>query len=77
MASLQVLITGKIGQAAVLSVAAYEDERTFQQLTGIEKSKLVIDKNERNTHVCLALLLHDCVYSATTAVVPTFDAVQS
>ena len=47
----QVLIAGKISQAAVLSAAAYEDEASFRTTTGIQNTRLVIDKNERNTHV--------------------------
>ena len=48
---LQVLLTGKICQAAVLSYAAYESEETFRQITGINKCRLIVDKNDRNTHV--------------------------
>lgn len=44
-------MTGKISQAAVLAAAAYRDEETFRRVTGITSSKLVIDKDERNTHV--------------------------
>lgn len=51
-AAWQVLLTGKISQAAVLSAAAYEDEATFRRITGIEKCRLIVDKKDRNTHVC-------------------------
>ncbi len=40
---LQVLVVGKVSQAVVLSWAAYRDEATFRDWTGIENSKLVCD----------------------------------
>ena len=47
----QVLIASRISQAAVLSAAAYRDEAGFQSTTGISQFQLVVDKDERNTHV--------------------------
>ncbi|KAK9806405.1 hypothetical protein WJX73_002637 [Symbiochloris irregularis] len=47
----QVLIAGKISQAAVLSAAAYESESEFRSVSGIPNARLVVDKDERNTHV--------------------------
>ena len=47
------LIAGKISQAAVFSAAAYRDEETFRRTTGIAKCKLIVDKDERNTHVSM------------------------
>ena len=35
----------------MFSAAAYRDEETFRRTTGIAKCKLIVDKNERNTHV--------------------------
>ena len=37
------LVVGKVSQAVVLSWAAYRDEATFRDWTGIENSKLVCD----------------------------------
>lgn len=47
----QMLIAGKVGQAAVLAAAAYKNEAAYRKVTGIKKTRLVIDKNARNTHV--------------------------
>ena len=54
--AVQMLIAGKVGHAGILAAAAYQGEAAFQKVTGIKRSKLVIDKNERNTHVCFTLL---------------------
>ena len=40
---LQVLVVAKVSQAVVLSLAAYQDETTFRDWTGIGNSKLVCD----------------------------------
>ena len=45
------LVVGKVSQAVVLSWAAYRDEATFRDWTGIEISKLVVDTTF-DTHVC-------------------------
>ena len=47
---LQVLVVGKVSQAVVLSWAAYRDETTFRDWTGIDNSKLVCDATF-DTHV--------------------------
>ena len=47
---LQVLVVGKVSQAVVLSWAAYRDEATFMDWTGVENSKLVCDTTF-DTHV--------------------------
>ena len=66
----QVLLAGKISQAALLSAAAYRDEESFRRTTGIAKCRLVVDKNERNTHVrvpsscvyiCIVATVHGCM----------------
>ena len=36
-------MVGKVSQAVVLSRAAYQDENTFRDWTGVENSKLVSD----------------------------------
>ena len=58
--AVQVLIAGKISQAAVLAAAAYRDEETFQRVAGISQSRLVIDQ-EGDTHV-RTLLQHDMLH---------------
>ena len=40
---LQVLVVGKLSQAVVLAGAAYRDEATFRERTGIANTKLVCD----------------------------------
>ena len=62
----QVLLAGKISQAALLSAAAYRDEVSFRRTTGIAKCRLVVDKNERNTHVRVP---SSCVYICVVATV--------
>ncbi|KAK9813912.1 hypothetical protein WJX73_004505 [Symbiochloris irregularis] len=52
----QMLIAGKVGQAAVLAAAAYKDEARYRKVTGIKKTRLVIDRNARNTHVHVSWL---------------------
>lgn len=42
---------GKISQAAVMAAAAYNSEATFRQQTGIEKSRLIRDKEHHDTKV--------------------------
>ena len=56
----QVLLAGKISQAALLSAAAYRDEEFFRRTTGIAKCRLVVDKNERNTHVSSPAAARTC-----------------
>ena len=69
----QILVAGKIRQAAVLATAAYRNEATFRKLTGIQRSLLVIDKDQRNTHVRIpdlvaSTLLTGCRQKAQTCV---------
>eukprot|EP00891_Asterochloris_glomerata_P009139 jgi/Astpho2/9139/Aster-07787 len=48
----KVLVVGKVSQAVVLSWAAYRDEATFRDWTGIENSKLVCDSTfDTQVHV--------------------------
>lgn len=47
----QVLVIGKISQAAVVAASAYKDQEAFQKQTGITKSCLIDDKLHRNTKV--------------------------
>lgn len=49
----QVLVIGKISQAAVVAASAYRNEDTFRRQTGILKSRLIDDRLHRNTKVCL------------------------
>ena len=48
---MQVLVIGKISQAAIVAASAYKDQDSFQKVTGITKSRLIDDKLHRNTKV--------------------------
>ena len=48
---IQVLVIGKVSQAAVVAASAYKDQEAFQRQTGITKSCLIDDKLHRNTKV--------------------------
>ena len=48
---LQVLVTGKISQAVVVAAAAYRKEAAFREVTGIKRTKLIIDDFHTMTHV--------------------------
>lgn len=55
--NLQVLVMGKISQAAVVAASAYRDEATFQRQTGITNSRLIHDREHHDTKVCALLYL--------------------
>ena len=42
---------GKLSQAVVIAAAAYRDEATFRERTGITNSRLVVDKKNKDCHV--------------------------
>lgn len=48
---MQVLVMGKISQAAVMAAAAYSDDATFQRQTGIVNSRLIRDWEHHDTKV--------------------------
>ncbi len=48
---MQVLVLGKVSQAVVVAGAAYHDEASFQRITGISKSKMVVDKARTGAQV--------------------------
>ena len=58
MPVMQVLIFGKISQAAAMARCAYRDEATFQQQTGISNSRLIHARQHHDTKV--AALLYTC-----------------
>jgi hypothetical protein len=47
----QVLVMGKISQAAIVAGAAYRNEDTFKVQTGITKTRLIKDKIHHDTKV--------------------------
>ena len=49
--SLQILAVGKLSQAVVIAAAAYRDEATFRERTGITNSRLVVNKKNKDCHV--------------------------
>ncbi len=59
MASMQVLVIGKISSAVVLAGAAYQDEAGYARMTGLprEKTRLLDDKGGTDTQVCLEVQL--------------------
>ena len=48
---VQILAVGKLSQAVVIAAAAYRDEATFRERTGITNSRLVVDKKNKDCHV--------------------------
>ena len=48
---MQVLVVGKISQAAILAAAAYRNHEVFKRQTGITKSRLIYDKEHHHTKV--------------------------
>ena len=54
---MQVLVIGKISQAAVVAASAYKDQEGFQRQTGITKSCLIDDKLHRNTKVQITIMM--------------------
>lgn len=48
---VQVLVLGKISQAAILAAAAYRNHETFVRQTGITNSRLIYDKEHHDTKV--------------------------
>lgn len=48
---VQVLVVGKISQAAVLAASAYRNNDTFKTQTGLIKSRLIYDKQHHDTKV--------------------------
>jgi len=48
---VQILVVGKISQAAILAAAAYRNHETFKRQTGITKSRLIYDKEHHDTKV--------------------------
>lgn len=61
----QVLVIGKISQAAVVAASAYKDQEAFQKQTGITKSCLIDDKLHRNTKVLHWSCLYCCRWDET------------
>lgn len=53
MPVVQVLVIGKISQAAILAAAAYRDHETFKRQTGITNCRLIYDKEHHDTKVLL------------------------
>lgn len=47
----QVLVMGKISQAAIVAGAAYRNQETFRHQTGITNSRLIRDKRFHDTKV--------------------------
>lgn len=52
---VQVLVVGKISQAAVLAASAYRNNDTFKAQTGLIKSRLIYDKQHHDTKVQITL----------------------
>lgn len=52
---VQVLVVGKISQAAVLAASAYRNNDTFKTQTGLIKSRLIYDKQHHDTKVRITL----------------------
>ena len=52
---VQVLVVGKISQAAVLAASAYRTSDTFKAQTGLIKSRLIDDKQHHDTKVQITL----------------------
>ena len=50
---------GKISQAAIVAGAAYRNQETFKQQTGITNSRLIKDKVHHDTKVIPVWVLHD------------------
>lgn len=50
---VQVLVIGKISQAAILAAAAYRDHETFKRQTGITNCRLIYDREHHDTKVLL------------------------
>ena len=48
---VQVLVNGKISQAAILAAAAYRNHETFKRQTGITNCRLIYDKEHHDTKV--------------------------
>lgn len=61
----QVLVMGKISQAAIVAGAAYRNEDTFKLQTGITKTRLIKDKIHHDTKV------HGLQDTACCAIMPT------
>ena len=58
---VQVLVIGKISQAAILAAAAYRNHDTFKRQTGITNCRLIYDKEHHDTKVLLLCTLF-CLY---------------
>ena len=54
---VQVLVIGKISQAAILAAAAYRNHETFKRQTGITNCRLIYDKEHHDTKVLLLCTL--------------------
>jgi len=48
---MQILVVGRISQAAILAAAAYKNHDTFKRQTGITKSRLIYDREHHDTKV--------------------------
>ena len=48
---VQVLVNGKISQAAILAAAAYRNHETFKRQTGITNCRLIYDREHHDTKV--------------------------
>ena len=53
----QVVVIGKLSQAVVVAAAAYRDQCSFQQLTGIEHAHLIEDSGSWDTQASWSLQL--------------------
>lgn len=66
---MQVLVLGKISQAAVLAASAYRNSDTFKNQTGVVKSRLIYDKHHHDTKVLLLNPLHYMHWNTTEVAV--------
>ena len=67
---MQVLVMGKISQAAIVAGAAYRNEETFKEQTGIAKARLIKDKTHHDTKVLSRPLLICTMLNHTCAIKP-------
>ena len=65
---MQVLVVGKISQAAILAAAAYRNHETFKRQTGIKNCRLIYDREHHDTKVGTLALLNLVVINAVMRV---------
>ena len=67
---MQVLVIGKISQAAILAAAAYRNHETFKRQTGIANCRLIYDREHHDTKVdALRLQLLPCLWVLCSSLV--------